>query len=417
MTSETTRQELRAQEDVLIEEGAAFMRLAGLDGRASSHGTVPAGSRGPYVHTPEPERCEVIVIGGGQAGLTVGHHLAQQGRRFVILDAEARVGDVWRRRWDSLRLFTPRHLDGLDGLRFPGPRDTFPTKDEMADYLESYAEHFALPVRSRAKVDKVEQRDGRYLVTAGARRFEAEQVVVAIGSYQEPRVPAFARELDPSIVQLHSSEYRSPSQLRAGAVLIVGAGNSGAEVAMDLAKQHPIYLAGRNTGEVPFRITGWLGRNILCRLLLRLVFHRVLTMNNPIGRKARPKIVGRGAPLIRTKHEQLRAAGVEHTARVAAVRNGKPVLEDGRTLDVANVVWCTGFHPSLSFIDLPILDEHGEPRHTSGVVEQAPGLYFVGLHFLHAMSSSMIHGVGRDAARIAGLIRDRIASSNVQRSR
>jgi putative flavoprotein involved in K+ transport len=217
--------------------------------------------------------------------------------------------------------------------------------------------------------------------------------------------------LDPEIVQLHSFDYRNPAQLKPGPTLIVGAGNSGSEIAMDIAKSHKIWMAGRDVGHVPFRMDSFLGRLLCVPLLLRFVFHRILTVKTPIGRKVREKILGHGGPLIRVRPWQLAAAGVERVARIRGVRDGRPELEDGRILDPANVVWCTGFDAGLSFIDLPIFDARGEPRHVSGIVPSAPGLYFVGLHFLHAMSSSMIHGVSRDAERIANLVVKRAPSS------
>ncbi len=237
-------------------------------------------------------------------------------------------------------------------------------------------------------------------MTAGDLRLEAEHVVVAMANWQSPRVPPFARQLNPGMVQLHSSEYRNPSQLRDGGVLIVGAGNSGAEIALEVANEHPTWMSGRDTGHIPFRIEG-LAARILLRPLFRFIFHRVLTVNTPIGRKVRPKLLTKeGDALIRIKPNDLTSAGIERVPRVVAVRDGLPVLEDGRTLKVANVVWCTGFHPSFSWIDLPIFGEEG-PIHERGVVANEPGLYFVGLHFLYAASSGMIQGVGRDAAYIA----------------
>ena len=353
----------------------------------------------------EQERVNTIVVGGGQAGLSVGYHLKRRGVDFVILDDRARVGDVWRSRWDSLRLFTPARFDGLDGLQFPAPPFSFPTKDEMADYLETYARTFALPVRSSMRVDRVSRAsDGGFLVVAGDHRFHAQNVVVAMAHYQRPRIPAFAGKLAPRIVQLHSLQYRNPSQLAPGDTLIVGVGNSGAEIAIEAAAGHKTWLAGPDTGHAPFRVDGPAARLGLSRLMYRIVFHRILSLATPIGRRVRAKALHRAAPLIRLSPKDLANSGVVRVPRVADVRNGLPVLEDGRVLDVANVVWCTGFHPGFSWIDLPVFGADGEPRHCAGVVEDEPGLFFVGLHFLYALSSGMVHGVGRDAARIAGVI-------------
>jgi len=352
----------------------------------------------------EVERLETIVIGGGQAGLSVGYHLARRGLPFVILEANERIGDSWRKRWDSLRLFSPAQFDGLAGMPFPAPAHSFPTKNEMADYLESYAAKFKLPVRTGVRVDRLSRRGDVFVVTAGDRRFEAKHVVVAMANYQSPRVPSFASELDASIVQLHSSEYRNPSQLRDGAVLVAGAGNSGAEIAIEVARSHRTWMAGKGTGQIPFRITGLAARWLLVPLLFRIVFHRLLTIKTPMGRKARPKALSQGGPLIRVKQDDLAEAGVHRVARVVGVRNGLPLLEEEQTVDVANVIWCTGFHPGFSWIDLPIFAESGGPLHEGGVVASEPVLYFVGLHFLYAFSSTMIHAVGRDAARIAATI-------------
>ena len=350
------------------------------------------------------ERINTVVIGGGQAGLSVGYHLQRRGVPFVILDASERIGDVWRKRWDSLRLFTPARYSSLDGMPFPAPPYSFPTKDSMGDYLEAYARHFALPVRCGVRVERLSRLGDRFLVVARDQQFEAESVVVAMANYQRTRVPAFAKELDPRILQVHSFDYRNPAQLQPGAVLIVGAGNSGAEIALDVAREHETWVAGRDTGHVPFRIDGLAARLLLVRLVLRVVFHRILTVKTPMGRRVRAQVLHVGGALVRTKPRDLVSAGVTRVPRVARIENGLPVLEDGRVLDVANIVWCTGFHPGFSWIDLPVFGPDGEPQHASGVVASEPGLYFVGLHFLHAMSSVMIHGVGRDAARIAARI-------------
>jgi putative flavoprotein involved in K+ transport len=347
---------------------------------------------------------DVIVVGAGQSGLSVAYHLAQRGLRFLVLDERRRIGDVWRERWDSLRLFTPARFDGLDGMPFPAPPSYFPTKDEMADYLEAYAARFELPVLGGVRVERLVKTERGFRIEAGERVFEADQVVVAMSSFQRGTALPWASELDPGIVKLHSSSYRSASQLKPGPVLLVGAGNSAYEIALEVARSHPVVMAGRNTGEVPFRIGGFWGRFVLARLVLRVLFHRILTIRTPMGRRARPRMLGRGDPLIRVRAVDLAAAGVERAARVAGVKDGRPLLEDGRVLDVANVIFCNGFNPNFSWLDLPIFDEHGEPRHEGGIVPDAPGLYFVGLRFLYSFSSTMIHGVGRDAARIAAAV-------------
>jgi putative flavoprotein involved in K+ transport len=391
-----------------IEQGHLFKQLAGLDGDNSST-TPDQTSRAPQPRerSAEPEDLDVIVIGGGQAGLSVGHFLAKQNLHFVILDARERIGDVWRSRWDSLKLFTPTWLDSLPGFPYPGPRYQFPTKAQMGDYLEAYAAHFRLPIRTNARVELVNRRDGRYVVWASGREYRADHVVVAMSSYQRPKVPAFARLLDPKIVQLHSSAYRNLDQLRLGPTLVAGAGNSGCEIALEAVRAHQTFLSGRDTGHLPFHIESFWGRLLFCPLLLRVLFHRVFTRNNALGRFVRPKILHKGSPLIRLKPQQLAAAGVTRVPRVTGVRDGLPLLEDGRVLKPSNIVWCTGFDPGLSFIELPIFDEHGDPKHVSGIVPNQPGLYFVGQAFLHAFSSAMIHGVSRDAERIASTIAER----------
>lgn len=351
----------------------------------------------------QPQRIETLVIGAGQAGLSVGYHLSRLDRPFLILDGRDRIGDSWRERWDSLRLFTPARFDGLDGMPFPAPPFHFPTKDEMADYLEAYASRFRLSVQTGVRVERVARRGDRFLVETSGQSWEADNVVVAMANYQKPRTPDFARELDPDIVQLHSAAYRNPGQLAGGPVLLVGAGNSASEIARELAPLHEVWMSGRNTGELPFRVAGWVGRAGMVKLVLRVLFHRVLTVRTPMGRAMRKKVLHKGGPLIRVKMRDLKRQGVKCEPRVRGVEDGKPMLDDGRVLDVANVIWCTGYRPGFDWIDLPVF-EGEDPRQESGLVPEQPGLYFVGLHFLHALSSSMIHGVGRDAQRVAAAI-------------
>jgi putative flavoprotein involved in K+ transport len=345
------------------------------------------------------ERYDTIVIGGGQAGLATGYYLQQHDQDFVILDAGDRVGNAWRARWDSLRVFTPARYSTLPGMDYPGSPYAFPTKDEVADYLESYARYFDLPVELGVRVDGLERSGDGFLVSAGDRRFEADNVIVAMASYQVPTIPEFASELSDDIVQLHTSDYRNPDQLQDGDVLVVGAGNSGSEIGLDVADVHETWLSGRDVGHVPFHIDSWFGRHLGVPFVMRVLFHRILTTGTPIGRRKRPKMLSQGIQLVRVKPSDLAAAGVERVPRTTGVRNGRPVVGDD-VLDVENVIWCTGFHPDFSWIDLPIFDgkeEPKEPVHLRGVVPDEPGLYFVGLFFLHAMTSGLFTGLGRDA--------------------
>ena len=354
------------------------------------------------------EHFDVIVVGGGQAGLSMGYHLKRLGLRFVILDANDRIGDAWRRRWDSLRLFTPARYCGLDGMRFPAAAGYFPTKDEMADFLQAYAREFDLPVRSGVRVDAVRREGDRYIVEAGQWRLEAPHVVIAAASYQQPKLPAFAADLDPSICQIHSNDYKSPRQLKPGSVLLVGAGNSGAEIAMDAVRTHKVLLSGRHPGEIPFKTNTAFAIHVAGPIIFRIVFHRLLTVDTPPGRKAKPNFVLHGGPLIRVKTRDLDAAGVTRVARVIGICDGQPLLEDGRMLAVENIVWCTGFRHGIDWVKLPVFDESGRPRQYRGVVDGEPGLYLVGLSFLHSPSSTMIHGVGRDARRVVDTIGERV---------
>ena len=345
------------------------------------------------------EEFDSIVIGGGQAGLAVGYYLKKDGRSFVILDANEQIGGSWRTRtWNSLRLFTPARYDGLPGWPFPAPGWSYPTARETADYLEAYAARFDLPVRTGMAVTRLAKDGDRYVVECGERRFAADRVVVATGFYGKPSVPDFASELDPRIVQMHSSDYKDSSQLNPGGVLLVGAGNSGADIGMEVSATHRTWLSGRDKGQVPFRIESPLRRLVVP--ILWFVASHVLTVKTPIGRKVRPHVLEDGAPLIRVKSQDLLAAGVERVAKAVGVRDGLPVLEDGRVMDVANVIWCTGFRQDFSWIEVPVFGEDNEPVHERGVASER-GLYFVGLDFLYSFTSENVGGVRRDARHIA----------------
>src|SRR5258708_21675450 len=293
------------------------------------------------------QRFDTIVIGGGQGGLAVGYYLARQGRDFVILDASDRIGASWRRRWDSLRLFTPTRYSSLPGMPCPAPANAFLTKDEVADYLEAYAARFHLPVRLGTVVDTLSREADRYLLTTGDERLEAGLGVVATGAFQHPNVPAFAGGLDPAIAEVHSNAYRHPYQLQEGDALVVGAGNSGAEIALEVAQTRRTWLAGRDTGHLP---------KTYPPLILELywwLIHQALNADNKMGRRFKEMTGKKGAPLVGISRKDFQRAGVERVPRMVGVHEGKPVLQDGSVLSVAKAIGGKGFAPACRWIDLP----------------------------------------------------------------
>lgn len=268
----------------------------------------------------------------------------------------------------------------------------------MADYLEGYAATFALPVRSGQHVDSLSRQGDAYLLRVGGACYEADRVVVASGPYHTPHIPAFAGQFDPSVRHFHSRDYRNPAQLAEGDALVVGAGNSGAEIAMDLAASRKVFLAGRDTGSVPGYPGGrfglWLARPFWGLLGL-------INADTPLGRRARAFDCGRGTPVVRLKPADLARAGVVRVPRVEGVLEGNPVLAGGAVVEVKNVMWATGFRPDFGWIELPVFAEDGYPDHRRGVVRAAPGLYFLGLPFQHTFLSAVVGGVGKDARYVA----------------
>jgi putative flavoprotein involved in K+ transport len=360
--------------------------------------------------TTHTEHIETVIIGAGQAGLATGYHLQRQGRPFVILDAGSRVGDNWRRQWDTLKLYSPAKYDNLPGLPFPAKPWSFPGKDQVGDYLETYARTFDLPIRLGTRVTVLEPDGDGYRVTTDQGTWRCDNVVVATGTFgRTPNVPAVADQLDPSILQLHSSEYRRPGQLRDGPVLVVGASHSGCDIAFEVAESRPTILAGRDCGQIPPRLDSPVMRVIFPVLIF--AWRHVLTRRTPVGRKEMPEVRAHGGPMLRVKRSDLADRGVERvTSRIEEVRDGRPVV-DGVPRDVATVVWATGFRQVFDWIRLPILGEDGWPREMRGVVADAPGLFFCGLSFQYAFSSMVFAGVGRDA----GFVADKIAG-RTQRS-
>ena len=341
----------------------------------------------------DAQRIGTVVIGGGQAGLATGYYLQRMGEEFVILDADSRVGDSWRRRWDSLRLFSLPRYASMPGWRIPGR--TCPTRDEMADYLEQYALRFRLPVRCGVRVTRLTARGEMFLVVTDQGSFVADRVVVATGAHQLPRVPSYAGDLAPSVRQFHSLDYRNPEQFAPGNVLVVGAANSGTDIALEAARTHRTWLAGRHPGQVPIDIDSPRARPVVP--IVMFAFKHVLTLRTPMGRARRSELHGHGVGLVRNKLEHLDAAGITRVGRIAGCTAGRPVTDDGEVLDVSTVVWCTGSDPDYDWLGLPVIGDDGRPRHHRGVAVDQPGLYFIGLEFQFALASATIQGVDRDA--------------------
>ncbi len=358
-----------------------------------------------YTHSAtRVERYHTIVIGGSQAGLAAGQQLAERHIDFCILDGGARVGDTWRRRWDSLRLFTPAKYSGLPGWPFPAPPAHLPDKDEVADYLERYAEKFDLPIRLNARVESLTHNGEHFVALANGTRYEAENVVVATGPFQQPFVPELSSRLSTAILQLHSSEYRSPFDLPDGPVLVVGAGPSGAQIALELARFRKVWLAGPDTGSLPRRA---LGRDLFDWIWPIMSF---ATVETRIGRWLRRRVARGGDALIGLSKRMLADACVLRRGRVVEARGGLPVCADakgmtpgtaGEALHPRVIVWCTGFTTNHGWMDLPVFDGNGRVRHTRGVASSVDGLYFLGLRFQHRMTSTLLGGVGTDAAFVA----------------
>jgi putative flavoprotein involved in K+ transport len=340
---------------------------------------------------PVLTRVEVAVIGGGQAGLALGYFLARQDRRFVILEAGPSVATAWRERWDSLLLFTPRHYDGLPGLAFPGDPDGYPTRDEVVAYLEQYAAHFELPIELGSRVRSLTKEDGAFVLGLGDRRIEAEQVVVATGPFQTPRVPALADDLAADVFQTHSTGYRKPGDVPAGTVLVVGGGNTGYQIAKELAGTHTVKLAiGSRQTPLPQRL---LGRDLFWWLTKLGLLEK--TIDSRVGRRARHRDT-----LIGSSPRELRRRGIELKPRATGASGRTVRFADGSELQVDAVIWATGYRPDYSWIELPVTDAAGEARHRRGVTD-VPGLYLLGLSWQHTRGSALLGWVEDDAAFIA----------------
>ncbi|RXZ68311.1 flavin-containing monooxygenase [Agromyces albus] len=341
---------------------------------------------------------DTAVVGAGAAGLLVGKRLADRGIRFELFDDHARVGDSWRERYRSLRLFTPRPFLSLPGLRPDVGRFGYPTATELADYFERYVQHFHLPVRLSTRVVELTRLAGgrfRLELDSGG-EVVADHVIVTAGAHRIPVAPAFAAELDPSIRQLHSMDYRGPEQLADGPVLVVGAGNSGTDVALEASRNgHAVTLAGRHPGHVPVDIDKPIG-NLVSGIFVRFLLRT--TIDTAKGRAARAEGLDHGVMLVRNKPADLERAGVVRVVRIDRVEAGRPVLADGTVIDAATVIWCTGSRPDLSWIAIDgVTDAAGLPIEHRGMASGCPGLAFVGMPFQYSVVSETLMGMGRDA--------------------
>jgi len=335
---------------------------------------------------------DVLVVGGGQAGLAIGYHLAQQGKDFTILEAASEPAAAWRERWDSLKLFTSARYDSLPGMEFPGDPDRYPTRDEVADYLIAYAREFDFPVELNSRVRAVRRQNGGYVVEVGDRAYEARQVVIATGPFQTPFVPQIAEDVGDDVVQMHSTAYRSPAALPQGRVLVVGGGNTGFQIAQELSDSRETHLAiGSRQTPLPQRI---LGRDLFWYLDATGLIRK--TTESRIGRRmsGRDTLIGSTPRRLRKRHN------VELHGRAISADGSTIRFEDETAVDVAGIVWATGFRVDHSWIDAPVFDGAGRVVHRRGVTE-APGLYFLGLSWQHTRGSALLGWVKDDAAYIA----------------
>ena len=336
-------------------------------------------------------RVEAVVVGAGQAGLAVGHHLAGQGRSFVVVDGADSIGSAWRSRWDSLVLFTPRRYSGLPGLSFPGDPDGYPGRDEVIAYLERYADTFGLPVRLDSAVRSLTSTNRGFVVGLDGGQIEADQVVVATGPFQAPRVPAFAGDLAPEVFQVHSTGYRRPEEVPEGAVLVVGGGNTGFQIAEELAATHEVHLAvGSRQKPLPQR---FLGRDLFWWLTKTGLIDK--SIDTRFGRRASRQDI-----LLGSSPRRLGRLGIELRPRATEASGRVVGFADGGTLEVDAVIWATGYRPDHTWIQLPVMNPEGRVSHRRGVTD-VPGLYFLGLSWQHTRGSALIGWVGDDAEFIA----------------
>jgi putative flavoprotein involved in K+ transport len=344
---------------------------------------------------PETKHWHTVIIGGGQAGLAAGYFLKEMNLEFIILDENQRIGDSWRKRWDSLKLFTPSQHDGLPGMPFPELKGSFPGKDQMADYLEQYATEFSLPLQSNIKVNHLHSRNSHYEIETSAQKYISDNVVIATGTNPFPKIPAVSSDLNPEIFQIHSSRYSNPEALPPGDVLVVGAATSGIEIALETSKTHKTFVSGNPPFHIPDNIIKYGGE------FYWWFIKNIITVRTPMGRKAKNSIIHGGSPLIRVSPRDLDVAGIKRLPRLAGTLNGLPKFGDNSVIKVTSVIWATGYKPDFSWIGMDVTDETGWPVSDRGVSPVSKGLYFIGMPFQYGLTSGLVGGVGRDAAYIS----------------
>ncbi|PEK41185.1 oxidoreductase [Bacillus toyonensis] len=341
---------------------------------------------------------DAIIVGAGQAGLTMGYYLKQEGYNFLLLESGNRIGDSWRNRYDSLQLFTPREYSSLPGMILKGEKNEFPHKDEITMYLEEYAQYFQLPVQLQTEVLKIKKEKDIFELHTSKEILQSKKVIIASGGFQQPFIPLFSQHLSSHIFQAHSSQYKSPSQIPKGRVLVVGGGNSGMQIAVELAKTHevtmsishpltflPLHLFRKN-------IFNWLEK-------LGLLYAEVNTKRGKWFQKRKDPIFGfEGKKLIRS-------GAIKLQEKVVSVSSNNIMFQNGDTYSAESIIWSTGFAQDYKWIEIEkAVNEKGFPNHIKGI-SPVKGLYYIGLPWQSQRGSALICGVGKDAAYVLSEIK------------